>query len=133
MATEIKILLMDDDEVLRRLTRKKILRMGYEIETAKEGDEAVAMYQAAMETGKPYDVVILDLVIQEGLDGKKTIAKLLKIDPGVRAIVSSGFVGDPTMSAFWESGFIEILPKPYKANELEQVIKTVLKKQAPEA
>ncbi|MCP3955019.1 MAG: response regulator, partial [Desulfobacterales bacterium] len=97
------------------------------IETAREGDEAVAMYQAAMETGRPYDIVILDLVIQEGLDGKETIARLLEIDPGVRAIVSSGFVNDPTMSSFWENGFIEILPKPYKTNELENVIKKVLK------
>ncbi len=132
MAAIIKILLMDDDEVLRKLTSKKLLRMGFEIETAEEGDKAVTMYQAAMDTGKPYDVVILDLVIQDGLDGKGTIAKLLKIDPGVRAIVSSGFVSDPAMSTFWESGFIEILPKPYKTNELEQVIKTVLKKQPPD-
>jgi len=129
MAAGIKILLMDDDEVLRKLTRKKLLRMGFEIETAEEGDEAVAMYQAAMDAGKPYDVVILDMVIQNGLDGKGAIAKLLKIDPGVRAIVSSGFVNDATMSTFWEIGFIETLPKPYKTNELEQVIKTVLKKQ----
>ena len=132
MAGDIKILLMDDDEVLRKLTSRKLLRMGFEIETAEEGDKAVTMYQAAMDTGKPYDVVILDLVIQDGLDGKGTIAKLLKIDPGVRAIVSSGFVSDPAMSTFWESGFIEILPKPYKTNELEQVIKTVLKKQPPD-
>jgi len=129
MAAGVRILLMDDDEILRKLTSKKLLRMGFEVETAMEGDQAVAMYQAAMATGKPYDVVILDLVIQKGLDGKKTIAKLLKVDPGVRAIVSSGFVSDPTLSTFWENGFIEILPKPYKANELEQVIKTVLKKQ----
>ena len=129
MAAGVRILLMDDDEILRKLTSKKLLRMGFEVETAREGDQAVAMYQAAMATGKPYDVVILDLVIQKGLDGKKTIAKLLKVDPGVRAIVSSGFVSDPTLSTFWENGFIEILPKPYKANELEQVIKTVLKKQ----
>ena len=129
MAAGIKILLMDDDEILRKLTGKKILRMGFEIETAEEGNKAVAMYQAAMDAGKPYDVVILDLVIQNGLDGKGALAKLLEIDPGVRAIVSSGFVNDPAMSTFWESGFIEILPKPYKTNELEQVIKTVLKKQ----
>ncbi|MCP3956036.1 MAG: response regulator, partial [Desulfobacterales bacterium] len=77
MAAGIKILLMDDDEILRKLTSKKLVRMGFEIETAREGDEAVAMYQAAMETGRPYDIVILDLVIQEGLDGKETIARLL--------------------------------------------------------
>jgi two-component system cell cycle sensor histidine kinase/response regulator CckA len=129
MAAGIKILLMDDDAILRKLTGKKLLRMGFDIETAREGDEAVAMYQAAMHAGKPYDVVILDLVIQNGLDGKSTIAKLLKIDPGVRAIASSGFVNDATMSTFWEIGFIETLPKPYLTNELEQVIKSVMKKQ----
>jgi DNA-binding NtrC family response regulator len=129
MAGGVKILLMDDDEVLRKLTSKRLLRMGFEIETAEEGDKAVAMYQTAMDAGKPYDVVILDLVIQNGLDGKGAIAKLLKIDPGVRAIVSSGFINDPTMSTFWEIGFIETLPKPYRTNELEQVIKSVMKKQ----
>ena len=123
---------MDDDEILRKLTRKKLVRMAFEVETAREGDEAVKMYQAALDAGRPYDVVILDLVIQEGLDGKETIARLLQIDPGVRAIVSSGFVNDPVMSAFWEDGFIEILPKPYKTNELEAVIRRVLKKPAPD-
>ena len=126
MPGKIKILLMDDDEVLRTLTSRKPLRLGYVIDTAREGNEAVAMYRAAMEEGRPYDVIILDLVIQEGVDGKETIARLLKVDPGVRAIVSSGFVSDPTMSAFWESGFIEILPKPYKTHELEAVIQRVL-------
>lgn len=126
MATGIKILLMDDDEVLRKLTSRKLVRLGIDIETAREGDEAVALYQAAMDAGRPYDVVILDLMIPVGMDGKETIARLLEIDPGVRAIVSSGFVSDPTMSAFWESGFIEILPKPYKTHELEAVIQRVL-------
>lgn len=128
MAGDIKILLMDDDEILRMLTSRKISRMGFVIETAREGNEAVVMYQAALNAGRPYDIVILDLVVQEGLDGKETIARLMQIDPGVRAIISSGFVNDPTMSSFWENGFIEILPKPYKTHELEQVIKSVLKK-----
>ena len=128
MDNDLKILLMDDDESLRKLTRKKLVRMGFEIETAREGDEAVKMYQAALDAGQPYDVVILDLMIQEGLDGKETIARLLQIDPGVRAIVSSGFVNDPAMSSFWENGFIEILPKPYRTNELENAIRKALKK-----
>jgi DNA-binding NtrC family response regulator len=131
MAAGIKILLMDDDEVLRKLTSKKLSRLGFEIETAEEGLQAVQMYQAALAAGRPYDVVILDLVIQEGVDGKETIARLLQIDPNVRAIVSSGFVNDPTMSDFWEDGFIEILPKPYKTNELEDVIRRVLQAAAP--
>lgn len=126
MTAGVRILLMDDDEVLRTLTSKKLIRMGFEIETAQEGNEAVKMYQDALEAKRPYDIVILDLVIQEGVDGKETIARLLQIDPGVRAIVSSGFVNDPTMGDFWDKGFIEILPKPYKTNELEDVIRRVL-------
>ena len=125
MTAGVRILLMDDDEVLRKLTSKKLIRMGFEIETAQEGNEAVKMYQDALEAKRPYDIVILDLVIQEGVDGKETIARLLQIDPGVRAIVSSGFVNDPTMADFWDKGFIEILPKPYKTNELEDVIRRV--------
>jgi len=132
MTADVRILLMDDDEELRKLTSKKLIRMGFEIETAREGNEAVKMYQDALAAKRPYDIVILDLVIQEGVDGKETIARLLQIDPGVRAIVSSGFVKDPTMSDFWESGFIEILPKPYKTNELEDVIKRVLEMSGPE-
>jgi len=123
---------MDDDEVLRKLTSNKLIRRGFEIETAAEGNEAVKMYQDALAAKRPYDIVILDLVIQEGVDGKETIARLLQIDPDVRAIVSSGFVNDPTMSDFWESGFIEILPKPYKTNELVAVLKRVLDMPGPD-
>jgi len=132
MTAGARILLMDDDEVLRKLTSNKLIRRGFEIETAAEGNEAVKMYQDALAAKRPYDIVILDLVIQEGVDGKETIARLLQIDPDVRAIVSSGFVNDPTMSDFWESGFIEILPKPYKTNELVAVLKRVLDMPGPD-
>ena len=60
------------------------------------------------------------------MDEKETMDRLLQIDPEVRAIVSSGHVTDPTMSTFWENGFIEILPKPYKNHEIEAVIRRVL-------
>jgi len=132
MTADVRILLMDDDEILRKLTSNKLIRMGFEIETAQEGNAAVRMYQAALEAGRPYDIVILDLVIRDGVDGKETIARLRQIDPGVRAIVSSGFVNDPTMSDFWDKGFIEILPKPYKTNELEDVVRRVLAMPVPD-
>jgi DNA-binding NarL/FixJ family response regulator len=82
------------------------------------------MYKSAVESGRPFDAVILDLTIPGSIGGKETIKELLNIDPGVRAIVSSGYFNDPIMSEFEKYGFKGALIKPYKMSDL---IKTVQK------
>lgn len=121
-----KILLMDDEEGLRRVAAKMISRLGYTIEGVANGEEAIRVYQQALEKKEPFDLVILDLTVPGGLGGKATMAKLLEIDPNVKAMVSSGYSNDSVMANYKDFGFINYLMKPFSANELSRSIRLAL-------
>jgi PAS domain S-box-containing protein len=121
-----KILLMDDEEPIRELAREMLSLLGYEVETAKDGAEAIDLYRAARETSHPFDAVILDLTVSGGMGGRETIERLLELDPQVNAIVSSGYGNDPIMAEHERYGFRGVVAKPYTAKELSETIKGVL-------
>jgi len=125
-----KILLMDDDEDLRRLAKSRLARQGFEVETAASGEEAISAYKVAMDNDVPFDVVVLDMVVDGGMGGKRTMARLLELDPAVSAIASSGYVNEPTMATFWESGFKGVLAKPYLTADLERAVRAAMKEAA---
>jgi CheY-like chemotaxis protein len=122
-----RILVMDDEESLRKMAGRMLKNLGYESEFAKDGAEAVEMYKNAVESGKPYDAVILDLTVPGGMGGKDAIKKLFEIDPEVKAVVSSGYSDDPVLSNFREYGFKGILPKPFKSPSLGKVLRDVIR------
>jgi len=115
---------MDDEDMIRSMLSEVLSSLGYAVEAAKDGKEAMDMYKRAVESGQPFDAAILDLTIPGSIGGKETIKELLNIDPEVRAIVSSGYFNDPIMSEFEKYGFKGALIKPYKMSDL---IKTVQK------
>lgn len=121
-----KILIMDDEESVRLVSMEMIKHMGYEVESVKDGAEVIEVYSRALESGKPFDMVIMDLTIPGGMGGKEAIKKLREIDPGIRAIVSSGYCGDPVMSDFRDYGFSGIVEKPFRIGELSEQIRKVM-------
>ena len=121
-----KILVMDDAKSVRDVTGAMLSYMGYDVEFAREGREAVAIYRAAKESGEPFDAVILDLTVSGGMGGKETIELLIALDPHIKAIISSGFSGDPIMSEYQEYGFKTAILKPYKMEELEEVLERLI-------
>ena len=108
-----KILVMDDEAVVRDVSNALLTHLGYEVEVAVDGVEAIELYKKAIESEKPFDMVILDLTNKVGMGGAETIVNLLEIDPDVKAIVASGYSNDPLMSNFREHGFRAALPKPF--------------------
>lgn len=121
-----KILLMDDEDAVRELVAAALHEMGFTIETAEDGAKAIKIYQQAMAAGEPFDVVILDLTVRGGMGGRQTIKSLLKIDPKVRAIVTSGYSTDPVMAEYREYGFKGVLTKPFRPRDLARVISQVM-------
>jgi signal transduction histidine kinase/CheY-like chemotaxis protein len=113
-----KVLIMDDEEVIRHVAGEMLKYIGYEVELAKDGSEALDIYTKALLAANPFDAVIMDLTIPGGMGGKETIKKLLEIDPNVRAIVSSGYSNDPVLSNFKDYGFVGVIKKPYRFDEL---------------
>jgi PAS domain S-box-containing protein len=126
-----KILLMDDDQLLREMVKDMLELLGYDSEYAVDGTEAIEMYRKAKESEKPYDAVILDLSIPGGMGGKETIKKLLEMDNKTKAIVCSGYSNDPVMSNYRGYGFKGVMPKPFDLNSLGRVLNEVLKNQGP--
>lgn len=123
-----RVLVMDDDEIVRIVVGRMIEQCGYGTAVATEGGEAIDIYKKAMEAGQPFDAVIIDLIISFGMGGKETIAKLLEIDPNVNAIVSSGYSDDPILANFKAYGFKDSLAKPYEITELKRVLHKVTQK-----
>ncbi len=100
-----------------------LTHLGYEAEVAVEGFEAIERYGKAMESEKPFDVVILDLTNKIGMGGVETIVKLLEIDPDVKAIVATGYTNDPIVSNFREHGFCGAISKPFGLEELRTTLR----------
>ncbi len=123
-----RLLIMDDDEAVRSAAAELLETIGYEVGTAADGSEAIALYTRAMEQGHPYDAVILDLTVPEGVGGRETITRLLAIDPGVKAIVSSGYSTDPVMASYREHGFSGVAVKPYRLADLARTLKLAIEK-----
>lgn len=121
-----RVLVMDDEDMIRNLTVACLGNIGYEVVTAVDGAEAIKLFKEAREAGKPFDVVIMDLTVPGGMGGKEALKGLIEIDPGVKAIVSSGYSSDPIMANYREFGFSNSIAKPYKIVELNQVLHDVL-------
>lgn len=121
-----KILIMDDEEPILKMAGRMLSEMGYEPYLAKDGEEAIGIYQNTLESGKPFDLVVLDLTIPGGMGGQETIQKLLKIDPNVQAVVSSGYSNDPVMSNYKNHGFVGVIPKPYSQEQVAEVLNEIL-------
>jgi len=117
-----RILLMDDEERVRSVASRMISHLGYEVELTEDGEQAVEKYNAAIEVGQPFSAVILDLTVPGGMGGSEAIMRLKQIDPGVRAIVSSGYSTDAAMADYKSAGFCEVLRKPYRMEDLSQAL-----------
>lgn len=122
-----KILVMDDEEAVRRVAQEALKRFGYHVELAADGETAVELYRRAAEAGDPFALVIMDLTVPAGMGGKKAIGELRQLNPKVRAVVSSGYSNDPVMSEFAEHGFCDVLPKPFSAEALQALVVRALK------
>jgi CheY-like chemotaxis protein len=125
-ARSAKVLVMDDDEMIRKIAKKLLGALGHECEFAENGESAVALFKAARTGGRPFDLVILDLTIRGGMGGAETIGELLSIDPEVKAVVSTGYSDDASLSDYRGQGFRMLLKKPYTVEELRDAINTVL-------
>jgi len=117
-----KILVMDDEKIIRDVSNALLTHLGYEVAVAVDGVEAIELYKKAMESKKFFDAVILDLTNKVGMGGAETMAKLIEIDPDVKAIVASGYSNDPIMSNFREHGFCGVLPKPFNLDQLKTAL-----------
>ena len=118
-------LVMDDDPLIRKTIQLLLFRLGYCSTLAENGEEAVNHFVQAQKEKKPFNFVILDLVIPNGMGGRKTLEKLKKIDPNVKTILSSGYKNE-ILNDYKKYGFNVLLKKPYTIKELKEAITEIL-------
>lgn len=121
-----RLLIMDDDEAVRSAAAELLETIGYDVETAADGAEAVELYRSALDRNHRFDAVVLDLTVPEGVGGRETMSRLLEIDPDVKAIVSSGYSTDPVMANFRDHGFSGVAVKPYRLAELARTLQRIM-------
>jgi PAS domain S-box-containing protein len=120
------ILVMDDEEIIRKLASTMLEHLGFEVKTCSNGEEAVRMYRTAKDACHPFTFVIMDLTIPGGMGGRESAEIILGYDPAARLIASSGYSNDPILAAYNSYGFCGAVAKPYKMEELMRVLQHAL-------
>jgi two-component system cell cycle sensor histidine kinase/response regulator CckA len=126
-ASQATILVMDDERDVRETVGTMLRRRGYRVELVENGARAVERYRESLRNNKPFDVVIMDLTVPGGMGGREAMARLRELDPGVRAIVFSGYANDAVMANYAEYGFKGVVAKPFHLNQLTAAIEAALK------
>ncbi|MGD9899350.1 MAG: cache domain-containing protein [Calditrichaceae bacterium] len=120
------ILVMDDDDLILKACGNMLKKLGYEVVFAFDGREAIEKYKLAGESGKPIDLVLMDLTVPGGMGGKETIRIMKEMDPGLKSIVTSGYSNDPVMANYEEYGFKGVITKPFNIKELAETVSKVI-------
>ena len=121
-----RVLVMDDEEMIRLMLEDMLEIIGYEVECTADGAEAIEVFKKEKDSDRPFDVLIIDLTIPGGMGGKEAMAKIREIDSEVKSIVSSGYSSDKVVANFKEYGFTGCLNKPYNTSQLSSVLDEVL-------
>ena len=111
--------------MVRETMRRQLVVFGFEVAVSANGQAAVEAYEQARRDGTPFDMVVLDRLVDGGWGGERTLAELRKLDPGVKAMLWCGSLDAPS-EAYVRQGFGAVLGKPYSLEELRLKVEKIL-------
>ncbi len=114
------ILLVDDEDLVRKSTARLLVSMGYTVLTASGGDEALTIYKEKMSS---ISVVLLDLLMPK-MSGEQTYQALLELDPSVRVVILSGYSDEVRAQQVLSAGARGFISKPFTVGELKKALDT---------
>ena len=120
-----RVLVMDDDIIIRTVVEKLLRKAGYNVECVSNGEDALRRYSETFGTSTPFDFVLMDLTIPGGMGGKEAVVKIKEFDENAKVVVFSGYSNDPILSNFREYGFDGVLKKPFSTDELLLLIQNI--------
>ncbi len=119
-------MVVDDEESLLKTLKMVFGALGWEAAFAREGREALTIYNDARRQNRPFDAVLLDLTMPAGMmGGEEAVKELKKIDPQVKAVATSGDPTYPAMENYQQFGFCARIVKPYDIEELKNLLEQV--------
>ncbi|HNX98884.1 MAG TPA: response regulator, partial [Candidatus Aminicenantes bacterium] len=121
-----RILLMDDEEMVREVFRDMIADTPIRLDTACDSRETLAAFQQARQDGDPYELIFLDLTVPGDIGGIKTLQRLWAIDPAVKAIATSGYSDSEVFSDPGKYHFQGIMAKPFRLEDLHATLERFL-------
>ncbi len=127
-----RVLAMDDDPIVRSIIRDALKDSGYDVRVTKDGSEALKQFIAARDADKPFDAVILDLVVPSGMPGDVAVREIRRIEPGIKVILLTGMIEHPALPSYESLGFDTTLIKPFLGSELVYILQRVLGGQTDE-
>ena len=125
-SSRLHVLVLDDEEAICDVCEAILMRHGYDVSTARNGEEAILKCNERLKEGKPFDVALMDLVLPGGMGGEVAVRHLRKLDPKIKTIVCSGYSNHPVMANYQQYGFDAVLPKPYPFEKLLQKMNELL-------
>lgn len=125
-ARKLRALLLDDDEDFRVLSRIQLEHLGFTTTLTSSSAAAIEAYREAWQQDRPFDAVILDLTLPGSLGGPEVLEALRRIDPRVKAWLSTGYAHDPLVGTCRSRGFQGALVKPFTREELRAALAAVI-------
>ncbi|UCD18137.1 MAG: response regulator, partial [Candidatus Zixiibacteriota bacterium] len=116
-----KVLIVDDISEQRQLASELLVSLGYTVWTAGNAGEALAVLSEQL-----VDIVVLDMIMGSGPDGLETYEEMLKVRPGQRAIIVSGFSATERVYKMQELGAGQYVKKPYTRESLGRAVRAEL-------
>lgn len=114
--TTKRLLVVDDEPIVGKRLHQVFSKIGFEIETYTEPAAAMTAMAA-----RPFDLVVTDLKM-EGMDGLEVLKRAKAMNPAVRVIIITGYASPDTAELAQQQGVFEFLAKPFRLDELKQVI-----------
>ena len=117
-----KILLMDDEKCILSTVSQLLEILGHKVVCASDGEEAIRLYAEEKQAGRPFDIVMMDLTVREGMGGEQATQRIIKSDPEAKIYLTSGYAGELTDEDVRKIGAAGIIPKPFTAELLMESI-----------
>ena len=118
----LRILVLDDNEMIRDVTKEMLEQLGHKVDGFFDGDDAIQAYRKNLDQGIPYDIMFLDLTIPNSLGGEEVLAEIHSFDETAKAIVTSGYSNNDIISNYKDYGFMGILKKPYQLEDIQDIL-----------
>ena len=117
-----RVLLVDDEELVIAVGRQMLEKLGYQVEIASNGEDAINLYKAKQDA---IDLIILDMVLP-GMGGGQIYDKLKEVNPEIKVLLSSGYTMDGTAAEILDRGCNGFIQKPFNLKQLSIKVRNII-------